>query len=103
MSVSEAIILDRSMGKPTIAVNHAQKSETQQLDDEKKDENDDNESKEVKHMGSMTKHAKEMHEKMANHDENDKWQSTNEIDNELKNNGGFSDPLGGDGYNTFEE
>ena len=54
-------------------------------------------------MGTMTKHAKDMHDKMASHDENDKWQSTNEIDTELKNNGGFSDPLGGDGYNTFEE
>ena len=54
-------------------------------------------------MGSLTKHAKEIHDKMANHEENDKWQSTNEIDTELKNNGGFSDPLGGDGYNTFEE
>ena len=54
-------------------------------------------------MGGMTKHAKEQHDKMAAHEENDKWSSTNEIDNELKNNGGFSDPLGGDGYNTFEE
>ena len=51
----------------------------------------------------MTKHAKEIHDKMSNHEENDKWSSTNEIDNELKKNGGFSDALGGDGYNAFEE
>ena len=67
------------------------------------DEKDDETKSGKKDMGGMTKHAKEQHEKMANHEENDKWQSTNEIDNELKNNGGFSDPLGGDGYNTFEE
>ena len=56
-----------------------------------------------KDMGGMTKHAKEIHDKMSSHEENDKWSSTNEIDAELKNNGGFSDPLGGDGYNAFEE
>ena len=91
------------MGKPTIAVNHAQKQESQQLDDEKSEGDSEDKEQPKKEMGGMTKHAKEIHDKMSNHEENDKWSSTNEIDNELKKNGGFSDALGGDGYNAFEE